>query len=354
MDLTEIKPMAPGKGRYPVGYMVGLALLGVSLILGAEARAQTPAFRVLVFHGVGGFLHDAIPNGNKLIQDLGAQNNFAVDLATAGTVFTAANLARYKVVVWNNTTKPGSILNVDQKTAYLAWAKKGGYFGIHGATDTEGTWPEIIDLVGAQLSTHGTGDPYVRVDPEGRGHEVTAGMDDSSRMDEEWYSFKTNPRGVPGIKIMYVVDENTCRFCVKMGDHPVVWTREIATGGRVFYMAMGHMSYVFQNHAFSRKLILNALQWTAKAGTPTVVAGGPAGHTGPALASSPDASRLNVAFPEAGPHSVEILTVQGRLVASRVGSGRRSYDFPSLRPGSVYAVITRSSAGRIARRVAIP
>jgi len=335
-----------------------VASLALGILTLATTQAQTPAFRVLVFSGTGGFVHDCIPAANKFMQDLGAANNFTVDLSNTSASFTTANLAKYKVVVWNNTTKPGSLLNVDQRAAFLGWAKTNGYFGLHAALDTEGSWPEIIDWVGVQFSSHGTGMPTVRLDPEGKTSEVTAGVGDSVKMDEEWYSFKSNPRGLPGLKVLYAVDESTCPYCVKMGDHPVAWTREYpATGARIFYMAMGHMPYVYQNHAFSKKLMLNAMLWVAKAGTPSVAlrpsrAAALPGLTGAQIETS--AACLTVGFPEESAHSVAVSTLQGKRVGYRAGRGRASYSFTGLQSGTVYSVASHSSAGSVSKLVLIP
>jgi type 1 glutamine amidotransferase len=332
-------------------------VLALGLLALAPARAQTPAFRILVFSGTGGFVHDCIPAANKFMQDLGAANNFTVDVSNTSTVFTAANQAKYKVVVWNNNTKPGSLLNQDQRAAFLGWAKTNGYFGLHAALDTEGSWPEIIDWVGVQFSSHGTGMPTVRLDPEGKGHDVTAGVGDSVRMDEEWYSFKSNPRGLPGLKVMYAVDESTCPYCVKMGDHPVVWTREYpATGARIFYMATGHMPYVYQNHAFSKTLMLNAMLWLAKAGTPSVALrpARPLSASGAGARIETGTAGLTVSFPEESAHTLVLSTLQGKRVAARRGSGRTSYAFAGLQSGVVYSLATHSSAGSVSKLVLIP
>jgi type 1 glutamine amidotransferase len=339
---------------------VRMSAAALALVVAAivPARAQTPAFKVLVFHGTGGFVHDCIPAANKFMQDLGAANNFTVDLSNTAASFTTANLAKYKVIVWNNTTKPGSLLNNDQRAAFLTWAKTNGYFGLHAALDTEGSWPEIIDWVGVQFSSHGTGMPTVRIDPEGKGHEVTAGVGDSVKMDEEWYSFRANPRGLPGLKVLYAVDESTCPYCVKMGDHPVAWIREYpATGARIFYMAMGHMPYVYQNHAFSKKLMLNAMLWVAKAGTPSVALRPSRSATSPAIGGArieTGAASLTVSFPEESAHSVIVSTLQGKRVGYRSGHGRASYDFSGLQSGTVYSVASHSSAGSVSRLVLIP
>jgi type 1 glutamine amidotransferase len=336
-------------------FIAAFSLAGLAF---AHAQVQGPAFRVLVFYGTGGFVHDCIPAANKFMQDLGAANNFAVDISNVATVFTAANLAKYKVVVWNNNTEPGKILSLDQRTAFLNWAKTNGYFGLHSAMDTKGTWPEIISWVGVQFSSHGTGMPTVRLDPEGKGSEVTAGVGDSVKMDEEWYSFLSSPRGLPGLKVLYAVDESTCPYCVKMGDHPVIWTREYpATGARIFYMATGHMPYVYQNHAFSKKLMLNAMLWVAKSGTPTIAMRPDRNAAFPGLSGArieTGAASLTVAFPEDGAHSLAVSDLKGRVMASRKGRGKASYAIPGLQPGMVYSVATRSAAGSVTKLVLIP
>jgi len=138
----------------------------------------------------------------------------------------------------------------------------------------------------------------------------------------------------------------------------VAWTREYpATGARIFYMAMGHMPYVYQNHPFSKKLMLNAMLWVAKAGTPSVALrpSRPAQGSGSAGARIETGSAsLTVGFPEDGSHSLAISDLQGRRIASRRGRGRASYTFGDLRSGTVYSVATRSSAGSVSRLVLIP
>jgi hypothetical protein len=116
-------------------------------------------------------------------------------------------------------------------------------------------------------------------------------------------------------------------------------------------MAMGHMPYVFNTHKFTRDMLVNAVKWAAKAGTPTVVAAPRApGHADikAGLAS------LTVSFPDEGLHSAEVFAMDGRKVASRSGSHPATYAIGSLRSGSVYAVVTHSPAGRVVKRIALP
>ncbi len=63
-------------------------------------------------------------------------------------------------------------------------------------------------------------------------------------MNDEWYSFKTNPRAA-GAWIIATLDEATYKpegmmgQNLRMGDHPIVWSNCVGKG-RMFYSAIGH------------------------------------------------------------------------------------------------------------------
>src|SRR5437868_8605309 len=52
--------------------------------------------KVLVFSKTTGFRHDSIPDGIAAIQQLGRDNQFAVDASEDSAAFTDKNLAQYK------------------------------------------------------------------------------------------------------------------------------------------------------------------------------------------------------------------------------------------------------------------
>ncbi|HEX4681153.1 MAG TPA: ThuA domain-containing protein, partial [Gemmatimonadaceae bacterium] len=67
-----------------------------------SAHAQQP--RVLVFSKTAGFRHSSIPNGIAAVRKLGRENGFSVDTTEDAGAFTSKNLARYRAVVFLNTT----------------------------------------------------------------------------------------------------------------------------------------------------------------------------------------------------------------------------------------------------------
>ncbi|MGZ3374886.1 MAG: ThuA domain-containing protein, partial [Gemmatimonadaceae bacterium] len=86
---------------------VSLALLLISLC--APIAARTQQARVLVFSKTAGFRHSSIGVGIAAVKKLGAENGFAVDATEDAGAFTSKNLARYRAVVWLNTT--GDVLD---------------------------------------------------------------------------------------------------------------------------------------------------------------------------------------------------------------------------------------------------
>src|SRR5206468_11512891 len=110
-------------------------------------------FAVLVFSKTTAFRHDSIPQGIAAIEARGAEHGFAVDSTEDATRFSDANLARYKAVIFLNTT--GDVLDADLKAACERYIRSGGGFvGVHSASDTEYRWPWYGRLVGTWFASH--------------------------------------------------------------------------------------------------------------------------------------------------------------------------------------------------------
>src|ERR1700730_659278 len=128
------------------------AFLGMSLDRSLAAESGDPRFAVLVFSKTTGFRHDSIPQGIDAIEALGAEYGFSVDSTEDAGRFNAAELARYRVVVFLCTT--GEILDARQKAAFEGFIRAGGGFaGIHSAGDTEYQWAWYGRLVGAYFAS---------------------------------------------------------------------------------------------------------------------------------------------------------------------------------------------------------
>jgi cytochrome c len=253
-----------------------LAGFGLSalLVLGCRpARAETPfvkierpgetaepAFKILVFSKTAGFRHDSIGAAVAAIQELGAQNNFAVDASEDAGAFSLANLGQYAAVVFLMTT--GDVLGADQQVAFEQYIADGhGFVGVHSASDTEYSWPWYGQLVGAYFKNHPAIQPAT-ITVEDGGHPSTSGLPSPWARTDEWYNFQSNPRG--NVRVLLSLDEASYDpGAGAMGDHPIAWCHEFA-GGRAWYTGGGHTSDSYAEPAF-RQHLLGGIRWAAGA-----------------------------------------------------------------------------------------
>src|SRR5438045_3060509 len=119
----------------PACFCMKLPLLLVGLVCALHVgfpqfvQAQTPGYKVLVFSATAGYRHASIPDGIAAIQSLGANNNFAVDATEDATLFTDANLAQYKAIIFLCTT--GDVLtNAQQQAALQQFVRAGRGRGV--------------------------------------------------------------------------------------------------------------------------------------------------------------------------------------------------------------------------------
>ncbi|WP_251840939.1 ThuA domain-containing protein, partial [Oceanitalea stevensii] len=231
---------------------------------GASADTTPPpedeAFSALVFSKTAAFRHGSIPAGIAAIEELGEENNFEVTATEDAGAFTAENLAQYDVVVWLSTT--GDVLNASQQTAFEEYIQNGGgYAGIHAASDTEYEWPWYGELVGAYFASHPPGTPEATVIVEDPAHPSTEHLPAEWERTDEWYSFRTNPRG--DVHVLASLDESTydAGSGAMAPDHPIAWCQDY-DGGRAWYTGGGHTDASFQEPEF-REHILEGLRTAA-------------------------------------------------------------------------------------------
>jgi cytochrome c len=226
------------------------ALLGMSLDGSLAAESGDPRFTVLVFSKTTGFRHDSIAQGIAAIEALGAENGFAVETTEDAVRFSDAVLARYKVVVFLNTT--GDVLDTGEKAAFEQYIRSGGGFvGIHSASDTEYGWPWYGRLVGTWFVSH----PQIQratihiANPD---HPSMKGLPALWERTDEWYNFRRNPRGA--VQILATLDEATYSGGAMGADHPISWCQTI-DGGRSWYTAMGHTKESYDEPLFRLHLL---------------------------------------------------------------------------------------------------
>ena len=241
-----------------------LLFLAMLLTFGAvgtdrETRAQSSEsrFSILVFSKTEGYRHASISAGKRALLQLGQENNFRVDTTASAEVFTRDQLAKYDAVVFLNTT--GDVFDEAQQRAFEQYIQAGhGFIGIHAAADTEYEWSWYRELVGAYFKGHPrvqSGTVHVS-DPV---HPATRGLPTTWSRTDEWYNYRTNPRGE--VHVLATLDEQSYEGGTMGADHPIAWVHE-HDGGRAFYTGGGHTSGSFTDPKF-RTHLLGGIEWAA-------------------------------------------------------------------------------------------
>ena len=234
-----------------------IAFVATCAVTPFRPPAQSQA-RALVFSKTAGFRHDSIPDGVAAIRQLGQQNNFDVDATEDASVFNDSNLSRYQTVIFLNTT--GDALDNGQQDAFERYIRNGGGFvGVHSATDTEYDWAWYGGLVGAYFQGH----PAIqsaRIVIEDGAHPSTSALPVEWRRTDEWYNFRSNPRG--RVKVLATLDETSYSGGSMGSDHPIAWC-QLYGGGRAWYTAGGHTRESYSEPLF-RQHLLGGIQFTAK------------------------------------------------------------------------------------------
>ncbi|GAB5536640.1 MAG: ThuA domain-containing protein [Rubricoccaceae bacterium] len=230
-----------------------LTCIGLLPIAAAQEGGQ-----VLVFSKTAGFRHASIQSGITAVQALGTEHGFTVTATESSSAFTATGLAAYDAVVFLNTT--GDILDESQQAAFEDYIEQGGGFvGIHAAADTEYDWPWYGGLVGAYFASHPPGTPSGTVTVVDRVHPATTHLPKRWDRTDEWYNYRTSPRG--SVHVLATLDEQTFTGGTMGGDHPIAWCHAYE-GGRSFYTGGGHTSASFSESLYLDHL-WGGLAWAA-------------------------------------------------------------------------------------------
>ena len=241
-----------------------VALMASACVAGStDERPSVPpepaggAARVLVFSRTVGFRHPSIPAGVAAIRRLGEEHGFAVDATEDVGRIRDGALARYRALVFLSTT--GDFLDGAGQDALRRFVERGGgWVGVHAASDGEFGWPWYGELVGAWFARHPEVQPAT-IHVADRDHPATAALPANWKRTDEWYDFRTNPRGK--VHVLATVDESTYRGGGMGADHPIAWCHTVV-GGRAFYTALGHTTESFSEPLFLDHL-LGAIRWTA-------------------------------------------------------------------------------------------
>jgi putative heme-binding domain-containing protein len=207
----------------------------VSVLAGIQGGAPAPP-RVLVFSKTAAYRHEAIAAGVTAIRELGTEAGFSVDATEDATLFSPENLARYRALIFLNTS--GDVLDDRQKAAFQGFIKSGGGLAaIHQGITTLDKWPWYVALVGGVKFGGHPEVQHATCRTEDREHPATHEMPESWAWTDEWYNFTANPRA--RTRVLVTVQENSYHGGTMGKDHPISWYHE-AEGGRVWCTGLGH------------------------------------------------------------------------------------------------------------------
>jgi type 1 glutamine amidotransferase len=210
--------------------------------------------RLLVYTRTTGYRHDSIPAAVAAVRALGGHD---VD-HTEDPAALERPLDAYAAVVFLSTS--GEVLTPAGRERLAAYVESGGGFvGVHAAACTEYDWPYYGDLLGARFDRHPEYQPGKAL-VEDRDHPATRHLPAVWEFTDEWYDFRTNPRGT--VHVLATADESSYSGGGMGDDHPLVWCRAQGAG-RVFYTALGHDAGAYDDPDF-RAHLRGGIDWAAR------------------------------------------------------------------------------------------
>lgn len=251
-------------GAVTFAYFFGFIFPQIDETPPADFPTELSDNAVLIFDKTNGFVHkDTLPVARKMLNDIAAANGWDIYHTSNGAVMNPDMLAKFKLVVWNNTS--GTTLSEEQGEAFRTWLANGGAFvGLHAAGgDFYYSWKWYVnELIGAQFEGH-TMNPQFQdatVINENDASGLTSHI--PARWDvpyEEWYGFDKSVRGKSNVLLS--LDESSYDpndAGMDGGDHPIAWWHMIGEG-RVVYSAIGHQPDTYlipEYHRFVEKAMI--------------------------------------------------------------------------------------------------
>ncbi|WP_317446074.1 ThuA domain-containing protein [Streptomyces collinus] len=214
--------------------------------------------RILVFTRTTDYRHDSVPDAVEAVRGLG---EFTIE-HSEDPADLERPLAGHAAVVFLSTS--GTVLTPAGRRRLAEYVEAGGGFaGVHAAACTEYDWPYYGELLGARFDRHPAYQPGKAVveDPD---HPATRHLPAVWDFTDEWYDFRSNPRGGGGggVRVLLRADEASYDGGGMGADHPLAWCRPQGAG-RVFYTALGHAAEAYRDPGFLAHL-RGGLAWAGR------------------------------------------------------------------------------------------
>lgn len=248
-----------------LGFVRRWLLLLLILFAGpALAAPHSATGMILIYSGTTGYRHDSIPAGIEAISKLAAQRGLRVVASEDPTVFSAASLKRFSVIVLLScTTDPKDAASEwlvgDRRTALQQFVRNGGgVVAIHAAADSHYNWPWYGRMIGGHFARHPEGTPKGNVTVVAPDDPIVHGLPKTLGRVDEWYYLDDYD---PVSKVLVTLDPQSIGE-KDINPNPMAWTREI-NDGRLFYTAMGHTKESYSEPFFLR-LLAQGLDWVLR------------------------------------------------------------------------------------------
>jgi type 1 glutamine amidotransferase len=209
---------------------------------------------------------DELSTAEKNFAEL-SRDRFDVTFTQSGSEVNAANLARYRAVVFFTALNPPGV-DID---ALTEWVKRGGAFaGIHSTANSFLNRPAFGDLLGADFDRRPWRTPQspqvkvvVRVrDSE---HPATRGLEETFPIVDDVYQFKNfDPNESQLLLSLDPASLDLTNPKVNRADKvfPISWART-AGDGRVFYTVLGDWEPTWKDPRY-RTHLAQAILWAMK------------------------------------------------------------------------------------------
>ena len=245
-------------------FSIGLCM-AVLASAGIAAHAAGKA-KVLVYSGSTGYRHASIPAAVESLKSLGARAGYEIVASEDPEVFTAANLAQYKVLVLvSNSTDPkkpeSEWFQGARREALQGFLKAGkGVVALHAAADSHYHWGWYGRMIGGYFERHPKGTPKGVVTVVDAKHPATAKLPKTLQRNDEWYYYKDFD---PTVRVLATIDPGSIGESgeADVNPNPLVWCHEFG-GGRVIYSALGHTDESW-SEPYMVTLLTGALKYAA-------------------------------------------------------------------------------------------
>jgi uncharacterized protein len=203
--------------------------------------------------------HDGGGEDEALLQRLGMEHGFSVEVTDDPRVFTEEKLSEADVVVFASPHYIGQKISDEGRDAIENFVRGGGgWIGFHYALKIEVDWP-FLKVLGGGVTIGG----HAKVVPDVYSltrveHFATADLPISFQVADDYLAVRGDLRAQEGVDVLATVE-----LAAQPGAyHPTIWAHDV-DGGRAFYSMPGHLAAPFKTEWY-RDLVWGALRWTAR------------------------------------------------------------------------------------------